>query len=534
MDRPSDSRPSSATRPVVIGAGVAGLFAAHFLARAGRPPILLEHNYQAGGCLNGFERKGFRFDAGVQSFEQLGIVFPLLRDLGLLDRFRFHRTRYRLVAPGMDAVIDSFEALENAFIGAFPGDAEGVRSLFRALREGDRILSPALGEGAPLERVGFARAWALARTGLHVARHARLLRRMMYTGAPAFAQAHLRDPVLRGFVSRIGYKNMSWAVFAGFLHCWVHDYWYPAGGLQGLCDGLVVALRERGGEVRFKETVTRILVERGRVAGVETARGERIAADTVIACGDMKALYRDLLPADAAPRGLREDFLSAPASEALTSVYLGVDLSPEQLTPLLRAHHVFLFPDFDVHDPDTSDDPHLHRGAWLEVSCPSLTDPTLAPSGKSVLVLQTMAPAAWLSRWGRLLDPTKQTYRDLKRRVTEEMVATAEALIPDLAGKILISDVGTPLSAERFTLNTGGATAGWTFDPDRSVLRDRYTAITTPVHGLYAAGHYAMWPGGVPSAALSGRIAALLAPRPWLGRAAAGIERGGARLAGPR
>jgi phytoene dehydrogenase-like protein len=314
----------------------------------------------------------------------------------------------------------------------------------------------------------------------------------------------------------------------------VHDYWYPAGGLQGLCDGLVDALRERGGEVRFKETVTRILVERGRVAGVETARGERIAADTVIACGDMKALYRDLLPAGAAPRGLREDFLSAPASEALTSVYLGVDLSPEQLAPLLRAHHVFLFPDFDVHDPDTSDDPHLHRGAWLEVSCPSLTDPTLAPSGKSVLVLQTMAPAAWLSRWGRLLDPTKQTYRDLKRRVTEEMVATAEALIPDLAGKILLSDVGTPLSAERFTLNTGGATAGWTFDPDRCVLRDRYTAITTPVHGLYAAGHYALWPGGVPSAALSGRIAALLAPRPWLGRAAAGIERGVARLAGSR
>jgi phytoene dehydrogenase-like protein len=73
---------------VVIGAGVAGLFAAHFLARGGRPPLVLEHNHQAGGCLNGFERKGFRFDAGDQSFEQLGIVFPLLRDLDLLDRFR--------------------------------------------------------------------------------------------------------------------------------------------------------------------------------------------------------------------------------------------------------------------------------------------------------------------------------------------------------------------------------------------------------------------------------------------------------------
>lgn len=534
MERLKARPEPSGRRPVVIGAGVAGLFAAHFLARGGRPPLVLEHNYQAGGCLNGFTRKGFRFDAGDQSFEQLGIVFPLLRDLDLLDRFRFQRTNYRLVAPGMDAVIDSFGRLENAFLGAFPGDAEGVRSLFRALREGDRVLSPVLGEGAPLEQRGPARAWALARAALHVARHARALRRMMNTGARAFAEAHLTDPVLRGFVSRIGYKNMSWAVFAGFLRCWVHDYWYPVGGLQAFCDGLVDALGERGGEVRFKETVTRILVERGRVSGVETSGGERIAADTVIACGDMKALYRDLLPEDAVPRDLREDLVSAVPSEALTSVYLGVDLSPEQLAPILRTHHIFFFPDFDVHDPDRADDPHLHRGAWLEVSCPSLTDPSLAPAGRSVLVLQTMAPAAWLSRWGRLLDPTKQTYRDLKRRVTDEMVATAEALIPDLSGKIRYSDVGTPLSAERFTLNTGGATAGWTFDPDRSVLRDRYTAITTPVRGLFAAGHYALWPGGVPSAAISGRIAALLALRPWLGRAAAGLERGIARLSASR
>jgi prolycopene isomerase len=284
--------------------------------------------------------------------------------------------------------------------------------------------------------------------------------------------------------------------------------------------------------VRFKETVTRVRVERGRVRGVETARGAFFPATAVIACGDMKALYGALLPEDAAPPALRSAVASAAPSEALTSVYLGLDASPDQLAPLLRTHHVFYFPDFDVHDPDTADDPHLHRGAWLEVSCPSLTDASLAPPGKSVLVLQTMAPAAWLERWGRRLDHTKGTYRELKRRVTAEMVETAEALIPDLSRKILYSEVGTPLSAERFTRNTDGATAGWTFDPDRSLLRDRYSAITTPVRGLYAAGHYALWPGAVPSAALSGRIAALLATRPALGRAAGALERTVARIAG--
>ena len=522
---------SSRPDAVVIGAGVAGLFASHFLLRAGLRPLVLEHNYQAGGCLNGFVRRGFTFDAGDQSFEQLGIVFPLLGDLDLLDRFTFRRTHYRLVAPGMDAVIDSFESLERAFLDAFPGDAPGVRSLFDALRAGDRMLDPALGTGAPLERRGLGRALALARTGLHVVRHAGTLRRMMNTGARTFARAHLNDPTLEGFVSRIGYKNMSWAVFSGFLRCWVSDYWYPVGGMQAFCDGLVQALRERGGEVRFKETVARILVDGGRVIGVETQRGERIAAPRVIACGDMRTLYERLLPPETVLPPAREAFASAPLSESLTSVYLGLDCSADQLGPILKTHHVFYFPNFDVHDPETTDDPWLHRGAWLEISCPSFTDPGLAPPGRSVLVLQTMAGADWMERWGRRLDTTKRTYRALKRRVTEEMVATAEGLIPDLSRKILYSDVGTPLSAERFTRNTGGATAGWTFDPDHSPLRDRYTAITTPVRGLYAAGHYALWPGGVPAAALSGRIAAGLASHPWLGRAGRYLERGVARVA---
>ena len=41
--------------------------------------------------------------------------------------------------------------------------------------------------------------------------------------------------------------------------------------------------------------------------------------------------------------------------------------------------------------------------------------------------------------------------------------------------------------------------------------------MKTPLPNLFAAGHYALWPGGVISAALSGRFAAnLVLGRPML------------------
>ena len=39
---------------IVVGAGIAGLFCANFLARFGKKTLLLEHNHQPGGLMGGF------------------------------------------------------------------------------------------------------------------------------------------------------------------------------------------------------------------------------------------------------------------------------------------------------------------------------------------------------------------------------------------------------------------------------------------------------------------------------------------------
>ena len=48
---------------IIIGSGMAGLFAANLLVRKGHRVLLLEKHTVPGGYTTKFERKGFRFDA---------------------------------------------------------------------------------------------------------------------------------------------------------------------------------------------------------------------------------------------------------------------------------------------------------------------------------------------------------------------------------------------------------------------------------------------------------------------------------------
>ncbi|MCK7493379.1 MAG: FAD-dependent oxidoreductase [Comamonadaceae bacterium] len=68
---------------IIVGGGIAGLTAAAYLARAGQKVLLIEKNRECGGLVNSFVRDGFHFDAGVRALEDAGIIFPMLKDLGI-------------------------------------------------------------------------------------------------------------------------------------------------------------------------------------------------------------------------------------------------------------------------------------------------------------------------------------------------------------------------------------------------------------------------------------------------------------------
>jgi phytoene dehydrogenase-like protein len=493
---------------VVVGGGLSGMVCANYLASLGRSVIVLEQGHHTGGNMTGFRRKGYYFDGGDQSFESLGLVFPILRELGIYDQQAWTKVRYRFVSPDFDFFLDDFESVEGALQKAFPAET-GLGELFAGVKEVSRFLSehcdlwsfPLLEHPTP-GRVANFLTWLPK------------LRQWATYAYRVKACAVIRDPSLRRWFSEIGYYHMPYLFFGGFWHLWMKDYWHPVGGMQALHDRIARRLTDLGGVLRCNTLAVRISVEGGRAVGVVTAEGEEIRGRQVVYAGDYNRLVGGLLDESLFPSRFVSRIRKARLTEELVGVFLGLDLPVEELEAKLQAHHIFYFPSYDAIFPDQGSDPDVHRRMWVTANFFGRENPGFAPPGKSTMVLQTYSSYDWENHWRNGSGAPKRSpeYRRFKDEVGRHLVELAENVLPGLGSWIDYYEVGTPLSIERFSLNTRGSSGGWCYeDTESPVYRLPWLNLfRTPVRGLTAAGHYALWPGGVISAALSGKIVANL------------------------
>jgi len=307
-----------------------------------------------------------------------------------------------------------------------------------------------------------------------------------------------------------GYPNMPLLISSIFWYTFIYDYNYPKAGLQGYMNMLADAYKARGGQIRLKSTVDKVKNVGKIVKGVETSKGEYIEADYVINTGNPKRLVTEMLE-DPTVWDFkdRQDIIKGELTLGNATAYLGIDMSAEELKPLLKDHHTTYWRSYetvtDRYDPD------LHRKGWSMISATSLFAPELAPKGKSSIVIQVYIPYGWMNDWGTYTsDPFARTaeYRKLKERVLNDIIKDTEYIIPGLSKKIIYKELATPRSLARWTLNAEGNSMGWSLDNYSSHMAKRLMRMKTPLKNLFNAGHYAIWPGGVISAALTGRYAA--------------------------
>ena len=246
-------------RAVVIGGGPAGLKAAHVLQKSGVHVTLLEGDQVLGGLASSFDVQGVRIER-YYHFICRGDddLVETLGELGLQDRLRWVASRMAYFVEGrLYPFLTPIELLRFAPLALHDRIRAGLAVKWvQRFREEDL---------APEVAIDWLRR-LFGEKGYRVIWEP-LMRFKFSEHAPEISAAWIWARMVRLSRSR---QSM-----------WREELGYIEGGSQMVLEGLGRDLETRGGHVRLKAPVERILIENGRVTGVRVG-GETLPADAVV------------------------------------------------------------------------------------------------------------------------------------------------------------------------------------------------------------------------------------------------------------
>ncbi|MHB9155848.1 MAG: phytoene desaturase family protein [Endomicrobiales bacterium] len=472
----------------IIGAGMGGLVAGNLLALKGHKMTIFESHILPGGYTAGFRRNGFYFESGTLTFELSASFFKALRDVGVYDQFTFEKHTYRFITKDYDETPASYEDYKKMILDAYPAQKEAVSRYFR---EVDRLCYPVrtLSGQASL----FKKLLAGAAFGLQVIRF-----RNQTTSGFAARNFQKGTQLYRTF-SGIGYPDSPALALGAALDSIFEDSWTVKEGFQALADALAERFKKNGGTLRLHASVEKILTRDGAAAGVR-CKGEDIPADVVISACDYKQTFLKLLDPENVPEKLREKITKAVVSEGFGAVYLGLSISNEELLKKLKRPVVVCDEsgrDANVLDPN--DASYFEKAAFWAYAL-SDKHPGLAPEGKSSVMIEARALYHWMNNWG---GGDLKKYVELKTGVRDTLIRRFNDLFPGIKDVIEFKDMATPLTFERYTKNTDGATSAWSWNPRKKFynsMNPMGTFVDTPVKNLFIGSCWATQIGGIPGA----------------------------------
>ncbi|HKB35958.1 MAG TPA: NAD(P)/FAD-dependent oxidoreductase, partial [Gemmataceae bacterium] len=251
--------------------------------------------------------------------------------------------------------------------------------------------------------------------------------------------------------------------------------------------------------IRCEATVSRILVEKRRAAGVVLAGGEEVRAPVVASNADANVTFLRLLQ----PGELPPEFVDAVKRIDYASASLKINVALSELPDFLACpgtqpgpqHRgtIHVCPDLDYIERAFDDAKYGKPSECplLECTIPSVVDPSVVPAGKHVMSMFIQyAPY-------KLHDAS---WDDLREKFADRCFDLLDEYAPNFKRSVIARQVLTPLDLER----TFGLTGGNIFQGAMSLNQlysfrpvPGFADYRTPIRGLYLCGSAAHPGGGV-------------------------------------
>jgi len=483
-------------RAIIIGAGLGGLATALRLRHAGLDVLVLEKQPRAGGRSNVIEENGFRVDTGPTILVMKSTFEDTYRAIGqdLNQRLDFVRLdpNYRVYYHD-GTYLDLFSSMPELAAEVERVEPGAAARLFRFLGAGAKKYAL----GMTFVTRNYDRITDLANP---VA-----ARRLLVTGSYQRLYRHVAayfksDKLRKAFSFHSMFLGLSpYDALAMYSLITYADLalgmWYPRGGIYSIVEDMLALADEMGAEVRTNAPVREILIRNGRASGVVLESGDTLEADLIISNADLPYTYKSLVPAGArrAYTDSRLDAMDYACSGYL--LYLGLDKEYTQM----RHQALYFSEDYRANLDAIFKSRTIPTEPSFHLNNPTITDPTLAPPGHTLLYV--LAPMPNLQ--GGV------DWHEAAPRVREQLLDQLERLVdPDLRQHIVWEREYTPLDFQT-RLNAVHGTAFGSLA--HGLFQSAYFRphnVARDIPGLYFVGQ-GTYPGiGMPMVLISAQLVA--------------------------
>lgn len=476
---------------IIVGGGIAGLTSAAYLSRAKQKVLLIEKNSECGGLVNTFIRNGFHFDAGVRALEDAGIIFPMLKDLGI--RLEVVKSNVSIGIENKILHIENLDSLtkyRDLLKETFPeseGEIDKVIKLIRTVMKHMDVLYGI--ENPVFKDLKRDREFIFKKLLPWLPRFISTVGKINRMNMPVEEQLAkiVKNNSLRDIIAQHFFKNTP-AFFALSYFSLYLDYFYPKGGVGKLPEALKNRILEYGGEIKTETKVTEVIADK---CEIKDHNNVTYHYDNLIWAADLKTFYK-ITDTDGLLPKIKNSFgeskgkmLENRGGDSVFSLFLGVNEPPGSFSKIANGH---LF-----YTPSKTGLGETHRGeldklladidslnkdqimAWMdkfthlntyEISVPCLKDPELSPPGKTGVIISFLAKydlfnliqkAGWLDEF----------ISELENRVLKVI---SESVYPMIKDKIILRFSFTPLSIENRVGSSEGAITGWSFQTNMPVI----------------------------------------------------------------
>jgi phytoene dehydrogenase-like protein len=518
---------------IVIGGGHNGLVNAAYLARAGKRVLVLEKRHVLGGAAVTEEvLPGFKFSVAsyVVSLLRPEIIAELdLRRHGM-EIFPLDGTFTPM--PNGDYLwrVDDHAKTHHEIARHSRRDAERYDDYVDVMFAMARFVKPMLAMIPPNPAaLDFHSLKDLFDTVMSFRRlslkEQRTFIRLMTSSAADFVDDWFETDVLKATLSASGIIGTSLGVRSpGTAYVLLHHYmgelngefraWgLVRGGTGSISNAIAAAAREAGAEIRTEAPIARILVDQGRTKGVVLENGEIIRAKVVSSSVDPRLTFMKMVGPENLPPDFVEDIRRYRFRGSSAKVNLALSGLPDfKCVPGAGPHlhgAISISPGMEYMERAYDDAKYgrFSRRPYMDIVIPSLTDPTVAPSGKHVMsCFVQYAP----------YELKEGTWDEKRDEFGETVIETLAEYAPNLRDIILHRQVLTPLDIERrFSLTEGNIFQGEMSLDQLFFMRPvlGWAQYRTPIRNLYICGSSAHPGGGIMGA--PGRNAARKILKDW-------------------